>query len=146
MLWLSDLVCEVDQKIILFVGAFSAAAIASNSYLTGRAGVPNPAGIEVIACESRGRSLAENKHSSAAADHDLAIELGRKVLRGAPDAQALLMPGGLWFAIHAVPLLEAEFGKPVLLNILSTTWAALHAAKNVPHRPDPKWGKVLQNF
>ena len=104
------------------------------------------AGIEVIACESRGRSLAENKHSSAAADHDLAIELGRKVLRGAPDAQALLMPGGLWFAIHAVPLLEAEFGKPVLLNILSTTWAALHAAKNVPHRPDPKWGKVLQNF
>ena len=27
MLWLSDLVCEVDQKIILFVGAFSAAAI-----------------------------------------------------------------------------------------------------------------------
>ncbi len=104
------------------------------------------AGIEVIACESHGRSLAENKHSSAAADHELALELGRKVLRAAPDAQALLMPGGLWFAIHAVPILEAEFGKPVLLNILSTTWAALHSAKSVPHRPDPKWGKVLQNF
>ena len=54
------------------------------------------------------------------------------------------MPGGLWFAIHAVPLIEAEFGKPVLLNILSTTWAALHAAGGkMPHRPDPKWGKVL---
>ena len=65
------------------------------------------------------------------------------MLREAPEAQALLMPGGLWFAIHAVPILEAEFGKPVLLNILSTTWAALHAARNVLHRPDPRWGKVL---
>ena len=63
------------------------------------------------------------------------------------DAQALLMPGGLWFAIHAVPLLEAEFGKPVLLNILSTTWAALHAAKQpLPHKPDAKWGKVLASL
>ena len=49
-------------------------------------------------------------------------------MRDAPDAQALLMPGGLWFAIYAVPVLEAEFGRPVLLNITSTTWAALHAA------------------
>ena len=89
---------------------------------------------------------APSSNATAADDHQLALDLGRKVLSEAPDAQALLMPGGLWFAIHAVPILEAEFGKPVLLNILSTTWAALHSAKNVPHRPDPKWGKVLQNF
>lgn len=102
------------------------------------------AGIEVIALRSRARSLEENKHSSAAADHELALELGCQVLREAPQAQALLMPGGLWFAIHAVPLIEAQFGKPVLLNILSTTWAALHAAGDrVRHRPDPRWGKVL---
>ena len=104
------------------------------------------AGIEVLARQSYARTLEENKYASAADDHKLALDLGRKVLREAPDAQALLMPGGLWFAIHAVPILEAEFGKPVLLNILSTTWAALHSAKSVPHRPDPKWGKVLQNF
>lgn len=102
------------------------------------------AGIEVLACRSRPRSLEANKHSSAAADHDLAMELGSQVLRETPQAQALLMPGGLWFAIHAVPLLEAEFGRPVLLNILSTTWAALHSAKDkMLHRPDPRWGKVL---
>jgi maleate cis-trans isomerase len=102
------------------------------------------AGIEVIACRSRARSLQENKYSSAAADHELALELGDQVLRETPDAQALLMPGGLWFAIHAVPLLEAKHGRPVLLNILSTTWAALHAAgKGMLHRPDPRWGKVL---
>ena len=102
------------------------------------------AGITVLACRSRGRSLDQNKQSSAADDHDLALELGRAVLRDAPDAQALLMPGGLWFAIHAVPILEAEFGKPVLLNITSTTWAALHApGTRVLHRPDARWGQVM---
>lgn len=100
--------------------------------------------IEVLACQSRARTLEENKHSSAAADHELALELARSVLREAPEAEALLMPGGLWFAIHAAPLIEAEFGKPVLLNILSTTWAALNAAgSRMLHRPDRRWGKVL---
>lgn len=105
------------------------------------------AGIEVIGRRSRARSLEENRYASAADDHLLALELGGQVLREAPDAQALLMPGGLWFAIHAAPMLEAEYGRPVLLNILSTTWAALHAAgKRMLHRPDPRWGKVLASL
>ena len=105
------------------------------------------AGIEVIACRSRARSLDQNKRSSAADDHLLALELGGQVLREAPNAQALLMPGGLWFAIHAVPLLEAEHGRPVLLNILSTTWAALRAAgERMLHRPDQRWGRVLASL
>ena len=46
-----------------------------------------------------------------------------------------------------VPMLEAEFGRPVLLNILSTTWAALHAAgERMRHRPDASWGKVLASL
>ena len=102
------------------------------------------AGIEAIACRARPRTLAENKQTIASEDHVLALDLGRQVLRETPAAQALLMPGGLWFAIHAVPLLEAEFGKPVLLNITSTTWAALHAAgPRMLLRPDPRWGKVM---
>ena len=102
------------------------------------------AGIEVIGKRWRARTLERNKHSTATEDHELALELGREVLRATPDAEALIIPGGLWFAIYVVPILEAEFGKPVLLNILSTTWAALHAAgSRMPCRPDPRWGKVL---
>lgn len=102
------------------------------------------AGIEVVARIARARSLETNKHSNAHDDHLLALELGRKVLSENPSAQGLLMPGGLWFAIHAAPMLEAEFGKPVSLNITATTWAALHSAGNrMLHRPDPKWGKVM---
>jgi maleate cis-trans isomerase len=105
------------------------------------------AGIEVLACRSRARTLQENKQASAAADHELALEVGGEALRAAPDAQALLMPGGLWFAIHAVPLIEAQFGKPVLLNILSTASAALVAAgARMLHRPDPRWGRVLASL
>ncbi len=104
------------------------------------------AGIEVIARRSRARTLEENKNAGAAADHLLALELGGGVLREAPDAQALLMPGGLWHAIHAVPLLEAEHGRPVLLNILSTIWTALRPAGRVAHRPGPRWGRVLASI
>lgn len=105
------------------------------------------AGIEVLACRSRARSLDQNKQAAAAADHALALELGREAMRAAPHAQALLLPGGLWFAIHAAPMLEQEFGRPVLLNILSTTWAALHAcARELPQRPDPRWGAVLASL
>ena len=102
------------------------------------------AGIQAVACRSRARTLAENKLTLANEDHELALELGRQVLREAPEAEGLLMPGGLWFAIYAVPILEAEFGKPVFLNITSTTWAALHAAgSKVQIRPDPRWGRIM---
>jgi maleate cis-trans isomerase len=107
------------------------------------------AGIEVLVCKSKGRSLSQNKAANALADHELALTLGREALNAAPDAQALLMPGGLWFAIHAVPMLEQEFGKPVLLNILSTTCSALRSAPKrfepaIP-RADAHWGMVLSS-
>lgn len=102
------------------------------------------AGIDVVSLRARGRNLDQNKISSPLADHELALELGRAALAAAPEAQALLLPGGLWFAIHAVPILEAEFGKPVLLNITSTTRTALAAAPQpLKIRPDAKWGQVM---
>ena len=88
------------------------------------------AGIEVIATRSHGRRSEHTKSFRAAEDHELALKLGGEALREAPDAQALLMPGGLWHAMHAVPLLEAEYERPVLLNILSTTCAALARRAN----------------
>jgi maleate cis-trans isomerase len=101
--------------------------------------------IEVVGIAARGTSFGIARSADPAADHLLALELGRKALSEFPQAQALLMPGGLWHAMHAVPMLEAEFGKPVLLNILSTTRTALvQAGERIVKRPDPRWGKVLQ--
>jgi maleate cis-trans isomerase len=103
------------------------------------------AGIRVVAARSHGRNLAQNKASSPAAGHELALALGAEALRAAPDAQALLLPGGLWFAIHAVEPLEREFGVPVLLNITAITWAALRQARAAEQRfaTDARWGRLL---
>ena len=53
--------------------------------------------------------------------------------------------GWSWHLQGAPALWVASLcGKPVLLNITSTTWAALNAAtKPLQVKPDPKWGKVM---
>lgn len=85
-------------------------------------------GIEVVGRQARGATMAENAKLKAADGMQLAIDLGRSVLQAAPQAQALILPGGRWLSSHAVAPLEAEFGKPVLLNLNCSLWAALRAA------------------
>jgi maleate cis-trans isomerase len=102
------------------------------------------AGIEVRSVCAEQRNLQQNKAADPEADHHLALRLGREALESAPDAQALMLPGGLWFAIYAAPQLEAEFGVPVLLNITATIWAALHAVDGpLPAHPGANAGSLL---
>jgi maleate cis-trans isomerase len=102
------------------------------------------AGIEVRSVRAEQRNLQQNKAADPEADHHLALRLGRAALEAAPDAQALMLPGGLWFVIHAAPLLEAQFGVPVLLNITATVWAALHAVDGpLPAYPGAEAGALL---
>lgn len=98
-------------------------------------------GVEVIGRKASGRSLAENEALKTSDGMRLAIDLGRSALQAAPDAEALLLPGGLWITIHAIPLLEAEFGRPVLNNFSATIWATLHAAGI--SKPVQGWGRLL---
>jgi maleate cis-trans isomerase len=85
-------------------------------------------GIEVVGRQARGATMAENAQLKAADGMQLAIDLGRSALQAAPSAQALILPGGRWLSTHAVAPLEAEFKKPVLLNLNCSLWAALRAA------------------
>jgi maleate cis-trans isomerase len=86
------------------------------------------AGIEVVGQQASARTMAENAALGAADGMRMALDLGAATLAAAPTAQALVLPGGRWLSIHAVAELEAEFGKPVLLNLNSSLWAALHSA------------------
>ncbi len=85
-------------------------------------------GIEVVGRQARGATMAENATLKAADGMQLAINLGRAALQAAPSAQGLILPGGRWLSTHAVGPLEAEFGKPVLLNLNASLWAALRGA------------------
>lgn len=93
------------------------------------------AGVEVVGTRARGATMAENAVLKAKDGMQLAIDLGRAALAAAPEAQALVLPGGRWMSTHAVAPLEQEFGKPVLLNLNCSLWAGLHGAgKGLPVR------------
>ena len=101
-------------------------------------------GITVIARRFLGRDLQHNKNADPLADHRLALAVGRELMAEAPDAQAILLPGGLWFAIYAARELEHEFAVPVLTNITSTVWAALDSTGERAAVPlDAGWGRVF---
>ena len=103
-------------------------------------------GVETVAYRALKRTIGQNKAPDAARDHQSALEMGDRLLTENPDAQALFMPGGPWFAIYAAQMLEAKFGKPVFMNIISTTWAALNAdLGRIKVKPDRRW-KVLASI
>jgi maleate isomerase len=54
---------------------------------------------------------------------DTAYVLARRADR--PDAEAIVMPGGNWSSMPMVERLEAELGKPVLVNNAVSLWAGL---------------------
>jgi arylmalonate decarboxylase len=86
-------------------------------------------GIEVVGQQASARTMAENAALDTADGMRMAIDLGRAALTAAPAAQALILHGGRWLSVHAVASLEAQFGKPVLLNLNASLWAALHGAR-----------------
>jgi len=55
----------------------------------------------------------------------LALQLGREALRQRRGADVLILAGGAWLGSVAVPVLEAEFGVPVVTNLDATFWAFL---------------------
>lgn len=74
---------------------------------------------------------------------DIALALGREAFAKMPDADGLLLAGGAWLVMQAVPMLEEEFGKPVVTNPGSTYWAALKQAKLKPQRG---FGRLLDSL
>jgi maleate cis-trans isomerase len=74
---------------------------------------------------------------------DVALALGREAFAKMPDADGLLLAGGAWLVMQAVPMLEAEFGRPVVTNPGSTYWAALRQANL---KPQPGFGRLLDSL
>lgn len=83
------------------------------------------AGIRVVGEGAKPMTADEVVRIGAQEGTDLAVELGRLAWRAAPDADALLLAGGAWRSLEAVPILEAEFGRPALNNSGAEFWACL---------------------
>ena len=99
------------------------------------------AGVEVLAVTTRGQWAGQSFAMSIEEGLQMALDVGREAARLAPNAGAILVPGGSAMSLHTIPALEEEFGKPVLTNLNSEVWNALvHPGVIEPVRG---WGKLL---
>ena len=99
------------------------------------------AGIKVLACTTAGQWAAEASAMSIEEGIKLSVQLGREAIRRAPEAEGVLLPGGAWISLPAVPILEEESGKPVFTNEVCRTWRLIHAGVAPGVHRD---GQVLQ--
>jgi maleate cis-trans isomerase len=101
------------------------------------------AGIEVLNATARDISLAQARQLGMEDGMRLALEVGREAMRAASGAEALVLPGGATLSLHAIPALEAEFGKPTMVNLSAEIWSAVVRPGRIP--PVEGWGCLLAN-
>lgn len=98
------------------------------------------AGIEVLAVTSANQWGKQAFSMSIEEGVKLAFELGREAMRRAPNAEALLLAGGAWRSLAAVPILEEDFGIPVVTNPIAPVWRLIHQGIAPPVEG---WGRLL---
>lgn len=97
--------------------------------------------IEVSSVTSRGQWARQAFAMSLDAGMQAAVAVGREAARLDPEAGAIIVPGGAALSLHAIPMLESEFGKPVLTNANAEIWEGLVHTGIVP--PVKGWGALL---
>ena len=98
------------------------------------------AGLEVLAVTSTGQWAKQAFSMSLDEGVKLAFQLGREAMRKAAKAEGLLLAGGAWRSLAAVPILEEDFGIPVVTNPIAPVWRLI-AAGIAP--PVQGWGRLL---
>lgn len=98
------------------------------------------AGFEVLTVTSVGQWAKQAFSMSIEEGVKLAFQLGREAMRKAPDADGLLLPGGAWRSLAAVPILEEDFGKPVVTNPIAQVWRLISQGIAPPVKG---WGRLL---
>lgn len=100
------------------------------------------AGFEILAVTSVGQWAKQAFSMSIEEGVKLAFQLGREAMKKAPDADGLLLPGGAWRSLAAVPILEEDFGKPVVTNPIAQVWRLISRGVAPPVKG---WGRLLEN-
>ena len=98
------------------------------------------AGFEVLTVTTANQWAQQAFSMSIEEGIKLAFQLGREAMRKAPDADGLLLPGGAWRSLAAVPILEDDFGKPVVTNPIAQVWRLISAGVAPPVQG---WGRLL---
>jgi len=98
-------------------------------------------GLEVVGVTARGQWAAEAFAMSFEEGLQAALEVGREAAQLDPSVEAIWVAGGAAMALHAIPALEAEFGKPVFTNLSAEVWSGLVRPGVID--PVQGWGALL---
>ena len=98
------------------------------------------AGITTAAVTSEGQWAAQGSAMSIEEGIVMAIRLGREAKQQAGDADGILLPGGAWRSLTAIPILEEEFAIPVVTNNNARAWRIIDAGFAPPREG---WGRLL---
>jgi len=101
------------------------------------------AGFEVLHVTSRNQWGKQAFAMSLEEGLQMALDVGREAARNAPQADAIVAPGGSALSLHVIPALEEEFGKPVLTNLNAEVWNALVRPGVI--EPVQHWGTLLRS-
>lgn len=98
-------------------------------------------GIEVVGITSRGQWANDASAMSFEKGLQVAVEVAREAARMDPAVEAVWVAGGAAMALHTIPLVEQEFGKPVFTNLSAEVWNGLVRPSIIP--PVEGWGTLL---
>jgi maleate cis-trans isomerase len=98
------------------------------------------AGVKTAAVTSVGQWAAQGSAMSIEEGILMAVQLGREAKRLAGNPDAILLPGGAWRSLTAVPILEEEFGIPVVTNNTARAWRLVEAGIAPPLQG---WGRLM---
>ena len=98
------------------------------------------ADLEIMAMTGVGQWAKQAFSMSIDEGVKLAFQLGHEAMRKAPDAELLLLPGGAWGSLAAVPVLEDQYGIPVVTNPIAEVWRLIDAGIAPPVKG---WGRLF---
>jgi len=98
-------------------------------------------GLEVVGITARGQWAEQAFAMSFRDGLQTALDVGREAMQLDPGVEAVWVAGGAAMALHAIPALEAEFGKPVFTNLSAEVWHGLVHTRVID--PVRDWGTLL---
>ena len=79
-------------------------------------------GIEVLGITKRNQWASDSFAMTLEQGLEMALEVGREAAKTWPEAEGISIPGGAAMALHVIPAVEEEFGKPAFTNMSAEIW------------------------
>jgi maleate cis-trans isomerase len=98
-------------------------------------------GIKVLGITKRNQWASDSFAMTLEQGLEMALDVGREAAKTWPEAEAISVPGGAAMALHVIPAIEEEFGKPAFTNMSAEVWNDLVRPGIIP--PVQGWGKLL---